>query len=250
MKKVAICFSGHIRNFFSTGLVQLRESINALSNSGHQVDCFFSIWDTLNTQTAHYVDADYSNVEFYADQLDSLNLKMLEVEHYNDLKHNFYLKNFHPTIQSESPHIISSDGILYSTPMFYKIYKCNLLKKTFENTYNFQYDVVFRYRANIQLLNQLDVDHVTDGVMYNAGHHTPWSRGLGYTHESLMTQDMFFYGSSPIMDIVCNLYPNLASIIANHGSTGPERLLYDWCFLENKLDHKVSPIQFNYDNNG
>jgi len=246
--KIAICFSGHLRNFFNNEYQSLKDNLINLINNGHQVDCFFSIWDTYDTYYAHRGSSNHDNVNLHQlkDQLKFLNLKELEIEKFEDVKHNFYLRNFHPTIEAELPQIISSDGILYSTPMFYKIYKCNLLKKNYELKHKFQYDIVVRYRSNIKLIDSLEVIHVTSDTMYNSGHGNPSQRGLGYTHESLMTQDMFFYGPSHIMDIVCDLYLNLSKIIEAHGSTGPERLLYDWCFLENKLNHEISPIKFEY----
>jgi hypothetical protein len=245
--KIAICFSGHLRNFYVNQLMQLHKNIELLTNNGHQVDCFFSIWDTYNSESSKYHHPDSNLVKL--DKLDILNIKELEIENFNQVKHMFYLKDIHSTIQSECPTIISYDGILYSTPMFYKIYQCNALKTKFELKHNFNYDIVVRYRANINLLDPLNFDHVQKNLIYNCSgmEDNLSSRGLGYTHPSYMTQDMFFYGDSEIMDLVCSLYNELPRVISNHGSTGPERILYDWCFLENKLNHGVTPIKFDYD---
>lgn len=249
MQKIAICFSGHLRNFVTKELPEFISNVGRLIDSGYQVDCFFSIWDTYNTGTARYSSGDYGNVNIseLREQLKALNVKSIEVENYDEVKHNFYLSNFHPTIEAERPQIISSDGILYSTPMFYKMYKCNLLKKNYESEHHFEYDIVIRYRANIKLINPLNITPIKPNTIYNQHENTyPYPRGLGYTHESLMTFDIFFYATSPTMDVICNLYPNLATIITNHGSTGPERILYDWCFLENKLNQETTINQTSY----
>ena len=250
MKKIAICFSGHLRNFISVELSEFTEHVRNLTDSGYEVDCFFSIWDTYNTQMARRGNpgnCDNIDLNHIQESFKILNVKALEVESYEDVKHNFYLKNFHPTIEPELPGIMNLDGVLHSTPMFYKIYKCNLLKKNYELEHNIQYDVVVRYRANIKLINLLTMTQIENNTIYNQDpNSTPYTRGLGYTHESLMTHDMFFYGISATMDIICDVYPNLSRIISNHGSTGPERIFYDWCFLENKLKHQTSINQIDY----
>ena len=239
--KIAICFSGHLRNFYVKQLDQLFHNIQSLQSKGNEVHCFFSIWNKYNNK-----NSELDIQEISIDQLKLLDPIDVEIENYENIKHNFYLKDIHPTIEPESPAIISS-GILHSTPMFYKIYRCNLLKSKYETVHNFKYDVVVRYRSNINLLDLMNFEHVNNNIFYNLGHGNPDHRSLGYTHESLMTQDMFFYGDSNIMDIVCNLYNNLNTVMSKHGSTGPERMLYDWCFLENNLKHEISPINFEYD---
>ena len=249
MKKIAICFSGHLRNFISNELPEFTSNVGQLIDSGYQVDCFFSVWDTYNTGTLRNSSDDYGIVDIneLRDQLKLLNVKSIEIENYNEVKHNFYLKNFHPIIEAERPEIMSSDRILYSTPMFYKMHKCNLLKKNYESEYLMEYDIVIRYRANIKLINPLTIAPIKPNTIYNqCPNNNPYPRGLGYTHESLMTFDMFFYTTSPTMDVICNLYSNLATIITNHGSTGPERILYDWCFLENKLNQETTINQISY----
>lgn len=249
--KIAICFSGHLRNFLENELSQLKTNLDTIIASGHEVDCFFSVWDIFNTTTANpnsFEQPIHVTSDMLQNALNGLNIKSIEIENFESLKHMFYLRNFHPTVEKEvdPPHILSPDGILYSTPMFYKIYKCNLLKKNYELEHGIQYDVVVRYRSNIQLLNPLHVTDVNTGTIHNSGNFNPHPRALGYTHESLMTQDMFFYGSSETMDIVCDLFNNLSRVITNHGATGPERILYDWCFLENKLKHQKAPTEIRY----
>jgi hypothetical protein len=50
--KIAICFSGHLRNFCEDQINQLQDNINILLNSGHDIDCFFSIQETNQLKIA------------------------------------------------------------------------------------------------------------------------------------------------------------------------------------------------------
>lgn len=245
--KIAICFSGHLRKFFDGPEVQtFKQNIDLLKSQGHTVDLFFSIWDTYNTKTNCHGGEENPIDSSVLSQLD---ITILEIQNYASMKEQFKLRNFHPTIEPEIDGIISADGILHNTPMFYKIYRANLLKTLHETKHNFTYDVVVRYRANISLIDPLNFFGIESGYLYVDGRGYSGMpkecRGLGLTETSWMMQDIFFYGDSHTMDVVCDVYNNLAGMYPKYGSTGPERILYDWVVLENKIPTKHHAIGFS-----
>lgn len=244
--KIAICFSGHVRNFFDGPESQtFKQNINLLESQGHAVDLFFSIWDVKNTKTNCH-GGEETPIDRSA--FNKLEITILEIQNYSSIKQQFKLKNFHPTIDPELPAIISDDGILHNTPMFYKIYRANLLKTLHETKHNFKYDVVVRYRANIHLEDPFNFDNVEPGCLYVDGRGYSGMprecRGLGLKELSYMMQDIFFYGDSATMDIVCDVYNNLARMYPKYGSTGPERIFYDWVVLEKNIPTKHHAIGF------
>ena len=246
-KKIAICFSGHLRQFFDGPELEcFKQNIDLLKSQGHTVDLFFSIWNTYNTKTNSHGGEETPIDDSIFSQLD---ITLLEIQNYSTLKEMFKLRNFHPTIEPEIDAVISSDGVLHNTPMFYKIHRANLLKTLHETKHNFKYDVVVRYRANIHLTDAFNFYDVEPGYLYVEGRgHSGMPRecrGLGLTELSWMMQDIFFYGDSSTMDIVCDVYNNLTAMYPKYGSTGPERIFYDWVVLENKIPTKHHAIGFS-----
>jgi predicted mannosyl-3-phosphoglycerate phosphatase (HAD superfamily) len=57
--KIAICFSGHIRNFFDKGIESFNNNILYLRDQGHEVDIFFSVWNTYEPSTSHWNHLNY-----------------------------------------------------------------------------------------------------------------------------------------------------------------------------------------------
>jgi len=191
--KIAICFSGHIRNFFDRGLNNFNTNLLYLREQGHEVDLFFSVWDTYEPSTTAWRQTEIESSIIDENLLKQMNPTSYLIEKYDDIKHNFVLKNIHPTVKVEPFPIISEEGILYSTPMFYKISSANNLKKEHELKYNFKYDVVVRYRAQIYMDEPLTLD-----------------------------------GSSEIMDQYSEVYNNLTMLFEKYKNTGPERILNSW----------------------
>lgn len=272
MKKIAICFSGHLRNFLvSKKESKLLQDVEKIKSTGTQVDFFFSIWKTYNGTSARYnkKNAKYYKVPEESNRepitpkiLSAFNPIKVEIEDYSSVEPTFNVarisQKMADAILEDNTYVgpmNQKNGYLYSTPMFYKMYKANELKKIHEKENGFNYDVVVKYRANIDLENEfaIDFDSVQDGCLYVSG--SGWegrsvtgnaARMFGYGHESIMMQDMFFYANSSTMDKVCNLYNNLKKIYEEHGTTSPERIFYDWVVLECKACPKENPIKFKY----
>jgi hypothetical protein len=264
MRKIAICFSGHLRDFLfrppnkeKNQLDMFELGIQKMRSNGDQVDIFFSLWEKYNVQTARYSSDLDSNIVTER-VLAPLSPTFVEIENFEENLPSFRIDNFCPEMTGEGEVAFNRhQRYLYSTPMFYKIYRANLLKKQHEERHGFVYDAVVRYRANIGLENPLDVGPIDANVLYaNSNSKCETGRSLpgekcrlfGHTHESQMLQDIFFYADSPTMDKVCELYNNLASIFKNHGSTGPERIFYDWVHYDCKLEIGLNPNGFSYIN--
>lgn len=235
--RIAICFSGHLRHFFTRSLNNLMDKIQNFKNTDNEVDLFFSIWDTYDPYNS------WSNIEVESNkidinQLENINPTSYEIEVYDDIKHKFLLREFNSTIQPENNQLIFN-GILHSTPMYYKIMKANSLKTNYEISNNFKYDITIRYRSNIDFEKDLDFSHVKSNTIYN--------RACGYNcydNNNCMCDDIFAYGESTVMDLYSNVYNNLSLIYEKYGSTGPERILYDWLIRENNICIEIDPIGF------
>jgi len=218
--KIAICFSGHLRNFKDL-LNNFKEKI-LLFREENQVDIFFSIWDTYEPEYSWSNQENKISNYINTEEILQINPIKIEIENFNSIKNQFLLKNF-TNIECTNPQIIK-DGVLHSTPMFYKIYKANKLKKEHEETYNFKYDLVMRYRSNLFIDGDINLN-INKNTLYNKCLYT----------DIIGLDDVFAYGDSNIINEYSNLYNNLPLILNKYKRLGPEEILYDWCMLEKQF---------------
>jgi hypothetical protein len=219
--KIAVCFSGHIRNFYNLSDNFKSKILNLRGQ--HQVDLFFSIWDLYEPEYSWSNQQKTSSNFINTQELLSLKPIKIEIENFDSLKNKFLLNNFtNLACQNEK---IWKEGVLYSIPMFYKIYRANELKKDYEMTHNFKYDIAIRYRSNLSINGNIDLN-IENNILYNK-ECTPFD-----------LDDIFAYGDSNIMDNYSNLYQNLSLILNKYKRLGPEQILYDWIVSENKICRK------------
>jgi hypothetical protein len=233
--RIAVCFSGHLRNFFTSdnGYNSLNKNILYLQKNGHQVDMFFSIWDTYDPVHSHH-NADniiIDSLKIDSTIFDSIDVKKLLIESYDDLKSQFTLSSItNETITSKNQikgfeHrfaslAMSPDDILHCVPMYYKICSANKLKTEFELENEFTYDIVIRYRCHISLQSQINLP---SAIEKNTIYLPYFNKNC--TNKTCMADDRFAYGSSNSMNIYSNLYNELKTIIETCSHFGPERYL-------------------------
>jgi hypothetical protein len=217
--KVAVCLSGHFRNYKETYQSFKDNIIMPLSHFG-DMDIFIHTWDELNTNSCNAVKLDplYKNMGIFDENeiKDLYKPKRMIIETFDKIKHIFLLKNFTARLP---PYERTWDGeMLFSTPMFYKIQKCNELKKQYEEEDNFIYDVVIRYRPDILMDKPIDLSDFNPQKIYCAD--------FGW--------DSFMYSSSKNMDFICNIFDELSNVYSSYKESdlGPETT---WYFHINKL---------------
>jgi hypothetical protein len=225
--KVAVCFSGHLRNFNNL-LNNFKDKILTLKD--HQIDLFFSIWDIYEPEYSWANQNQTKSNLVNLEDILKLNPIKVEVENFNQIKNEFLLKNFTNFKPINNKTI--KDGIMHSTPMFYKIYKSNELKKEHERVNNFKYDIVIRYRSNLLINGNVDLN-INANTLYNK------------RENDGNLDDIFAYGDSETMDKYSNLYLNLSSILNKYKRFGPEEILYDWVINESQIPRKDT--QFTID---
>lgn len=110
-------------------------------------------------------------------------------------------------------------GVQYANNMvnmFYKIYRCNKLKKRHERENDLIYDVVVRARPDVTYSSKVDFADVEDNTIY-------LTNNLKYDWGGLC--DQFFYGTSETMDKICDIYLRLSRYISRGVRLHPETLL-------------------------
>ncbi len=101
--------------------------------------------------------------------------------------------------------------------MFYKIMKCNELKKQHENKHNFKYDIVVRLRTDTIFNNVVIFSEDKDKIFI------PNNCDYGGVC------DQFAYGFSDLMDKFCDVFPNIKKYFDEGCKFHPETLLQYHC---------------------
>jgi hypothetical protein len=137
--KVALCFSGHLRdlNETKTFWVDLIKK--------YDIDVYASFWDIENPELGDTIN----------DFLKIYTPKKYEVENYKIFKET--TQNI-ASLHIESPNILDktfqdSSKAFGQLSMYYKVWRCNMLSKQLD----IEYDLVIRARIDTVLDNQFDL---------------------------------------------------------------------------------------------
>lgn len=226
-KRVAICFSGQMRNWELAS----KNILKFFSDENTQVDYFIHTWDTNTEKIPPYVNNKRDFMKVSSKDFDNF-LKI-----YKPVKYHMSKFNQNDWNQSWNQ---SWD------PLFYSFEYSILLKKQYELENNFIYDIVIKARPD---------------VIYNPIHNFSFS--TNYNTSSCFTctpinmfhgefnmqcfDDVMFFGSSKVMDIMAGLYKyykvkNKQDIIDDLSNSininrdifiGPGTLLYQYTVINN-----------------
>ena len=200
--KVALCFSGHMRD--------LNETKNFWTDliKKYDIDVYASFWDIENPELGDTIK-EFEKV---------YTPKRLEVESYKIFKETTQ-DIASCNIQSPqmlSPFFQSISKTFGQLSMYYKIWKCNMLSKQL----GIEYDLVIRARTDIVLDEQFEIIHnnmlnVPVGSMMCITY--PNSDGLN---------DCFAYGPPKIMDYYAFIFLQMMEYLkAGHYAFPPEHFL-------------------------
>lgn len=200
--KVAICFSGSIRDFSSCYPSIKRYLLDNLNG-----DVFLHLWK-MNDLTAIGTD---TNKRFKW-RNDSCNEDYV-IQKLNPVRYQIdsYDESWEKKIISESGVDISrlsGDLIKYGingTCMYYKIMMANQMAIDYASENNFHYDVIIRAR-----LDFIWEDHITLDDFKDINDQTIFLIKDRYaSHSGLATNDKFFAGSEIAMQTMSNLFHNI-----------------------------------------
>ncbi|QCO55511.1 tetratricopeptide repeat protein [Pseudorhodobacter turbinis] len=92
----------------------------------------------------------------------------------------------------------------WSRQLFYKIWKCNELKKAAELKGGFTYDLVIRLRPDLSIGNPIPESHLNDLEKIHFR--------IRNIDANFQMSDQYFYGGSPQMDIACDTFRNIPDL--------------------------------------
>jgi len=213
MKRVAVCFSGHMR-LYQEFMEHFYEQF-VHKNQGYDFDFFIDTWDKSN----YHVDKWCKDITFdelinvFGDKLKKINIdkndNMLSSDSYKDVMEKYKINH-----KGDGSHIIN---------MFYKVYKCNELKREYENEYNFEYDVVIRHRTDYFINGELILDNLNmDNInIINNSIVLPNESDNSYS-----INDLFAISSSKNIDTYSNLYLRFHELMNKYKTISEDLITY------------------------
>ena len=216
--KMAICFSGHLRDLERTKDYWL-ELINR-----YNIDVYASFWDVENVEMGDTINNFH---KIY-------NVKKMEVERYDIFdKSTLEPLRYHidppNTILSN---LMDSCNNFGTMAMWYKIWKANTLTKEF----GIEYDVVIRARTDMFFTNPLNIE-IDNTLSVPNGR----IRLNNYTNSDGIA-DLFAYGSPKMMDYYSICY----FFMMEHLGKGHYMVPHEH-FLHTHLNKVSVPIKFMKD---
>ena len=195
-KKIALCISGHMRNYKNCFY-----SLQKLFLDQNKCDIFIFTWNKDN----HFLQQQNISDISGQDVINTYQPKNIKIEEWVELPVSNKVKQ-HNTDNRYAPGILG---------MYYSLYQANLLKQQYEETYNFKYDLVIRYRPDIILSSEFSIPITlnTDSV------YVPLYGDFSGINDQLA------YGSSHRMNQYSNVYNEIENLLGHGCHLNPEFLM-------------------------
>jgi hypothetical protein len=207
--KVAICLSGHLRNFEKTFPRIKSQILDTFLNP----DIFISVWDKSNTNNnvsfKNQEDDLFINIidqeliDMVKKELNSqYNYTTVEVENLNKVNHKLtdYVNDNVSTYDS-----VRYDNLLKVISTYYKIWKCNILRNDYELKNKINYDLVIR----------CDTDTIVKYFNFDVNLKDKNSQVQVNTDNDQSISDLLFSASPQVMNRICGIYLLIGDIYRN-----------------------------------
>ncbi len=223
--RTAICISGLPRTF-KQALPSMKEHLIDPLNA----DVFISTWDCTDTinKGSTLSQKDDGSLEEFRKYYNALDFEA--EEHNKDTVHKVF------PFPKESSKIWKISAI----PMFYKMYRANRLRKEWERTHNFKYDLVIRARSDMVYNNGIEPKDIQESLDNENILHLIIENGIW---------DQFAFSSGPAMDIYSDMFYNIRESITELEKLGTPRIAAELmldCYL-NKTSLILRHTNITYD---
>jgi len=208
--KIALCISGELRDYYN----YIDNIFDTIINK-YDTDVFLHTWNHDSDKVKNAINL-YKPVKYLAEDFSAEKViyskKWLDVNNERIDKTDIKYDLANVGMVGKPQNIFS---------MYYSIFKSNELKKEYENENNFKYDIVLKFRPDLEFEFEFDFNIDNDILI------------LPYTVCHYGVCDHFAYGTSEMMDKYCDVWLNIEKYIENDdfpkngpgGGMNPETLL-------------------------
>lgn len=191
--RIALCLSGQMRNFKAVYEVFKQTILQPLN-----ADVFIDTWEEAGSSPKGEKNSEqFEKTEVTEELLETFFApKLVNVE-------PFYEKYFEQIDNNSIPDWLTAEHprARSSLPMYYKMFRCDLLRRDYESKNGFRYDWVVRARPDIYLDKPLFIteSHGEKALMR-------LSPGPKYEHVPYFIWDTFFVADSKTMSDICDIW--------------------------------------------
>jgi len=231
---IAICISGHARDYKKFSKSFFEKIIEP--NSHHNIDIFISTWDRVNNSSS------FASVRRRYEDDSSLNIneikeiykpKLMIVEE----ETSFIFEKYNNTNHSNNPKNVISQ--------FYKINQVSNLLRTYIESTNTKYDLVFKTRFDVNYGPSLEQDFIDgksdltlidfkfenfDLNYFNVEH--DWNHYRNWIHDKIFVSNVENYLS------FADIYKNFDYIVNKIGTPVAEHVIYEYLINEKNIPVK------------
>jgi len=202
MKRVALTFSGHLRNFRLDNIFE--NFINVLLDNDCIVDYFFSLWDTEGHRGLNFSGStDINNV------LETLQPKGVLIDKFD---RQYFIDKYQSDKWKEYIHLSDNTTCGDAVSMWYKIQSCLDMVERYQERYGFEYDAICRVRADV-LFDDVFKKEVLDEVFNSDLLYIPKWDEKWYEVSHTIT-DYFGIGNYKVMKKYMSVFNNIDNLMS------------------------------------
>jgi hypothetical protein len=202
--KIALCFSGHLRNFNYAIDNIIENIINPLKNNDENtIDIFISTWDKNGLRSNNW----QGDINYINEIENKLKPKIIDIENEN---RNYFIENY-SSQQYKKFKLCSSDTCSNASSMWYKVYKSFQLVEKYSKENNINYDILVRIRPDVIYHNKLDYKTFINNFQNETIILPEWHGKYEEINHQIM--DQFAIGKYEIMKKYFNTFENILEFI-------------------------------------
>lgn len=224
--KIALCLSGHLRNFERT-----YPTLYFYFLKNFDVDIFIHTWDKLGFSCAFKTDHTLNDTSTKLEEAKRLykpkNIIVESVDFVEELKRQG--DEYAPHLRNEPKHV----GHMAS--MFYKIYACNELKNKYVRETGTKYDWVIRCRPDLLFHEKIELPREKQVGKI-------WMPKALSNHD--WYNDQFAIGSPDDMDLYSSVFFDIPDYFRAQMEFYPEKFMV-WALKKKKLTVEWHNVYFN-----
>jgi hypothetical protein len=205
-KRVALCFSGHLRDFHLCYNSLHDNFIKPLMDTGFQVDIFGFFWNVLGHRNTGWEGI--PNFDFFKEKMAP---KSLIIEAFNRMG---FIQRFTTNQWMSRPTLSCLTTSGDATSMWYAIFRCFREIENYQSNQGFIYDVICRVRPDLIYDTPLDIKEIED-IMNRDVIYMPKWRGKYYEicHEMV---DYFGMGNYKVMKQYLSTFLNIPKYLGSN----------------------------------
>lgn len=214
--RIAVCFTGHIRDYDLTNFKTNFSDI--VTSQGDNIDYFISTWNTEGHRCKQW-NTDTINI---TEIMNDLKPKSVLIQDFN---RDYFIHKYQTREWINHSHLSDCTTLPDAVSMWYSNNSVYELVYKYQQVHNFTYDIIVKTRFDVLLDTPIDYNYIIDSIKSNCVYIPKW-HGKWFEISHGIT-DYFGIGPYELMSEYLTVFDNIYTLLSlpNIPHTG-EGLLY------------------------